>query len=103
MKCGRPGFLALLMLASTSGVMLPQQRPAPPSVYVSKGACPFECCRYGRWTSNRAVTLLDHPGGHPVANVQEGAQVLATLLSGYKLNRSNWLGRSVRSSSESDG
>jgi hypothetical protein len=26
-----------------------------------------------------------------------------SLLSGYKLNRSNWLGRSVRSSSESDG
>jgi hypothetical protein len=23
------------------------------------------------------VTLLDHPGGHPVANVQEGEQVLA--------------------------
>jgi len=35
--------------------MLCQQNPKPPTFYISKGACPFECCRYGKWIARRPV------------------------------------------------
>jgi hypothetical protein len=44
---------------------------SPPSLYVSKGACPFECCVYRDWTANRDVPLFDHPDGRPIGQVRE--------------------------------
>jgi hypothetical protein len=44
---------------------------SPPSLYVSKGACPFECRVYREWTANRDVELMDHPGGKPIAQIRK--------------------------------
>ena len=73
----RANLISVLMLIPMGGTIFCQRRVGPPSVYVSKGACRFECCRYGKWVATRRLVLLDHPGGHPVANVSEGEQVLA--------------------------
>jgi hypothetical protein len=34
----------------------------PPDNYVAKGACPFECCRYGNWTVLEDTDLVSSPG-----------------------------------------
>lgn len=33
----------------------------PPSVYVDKGACPFECCTYRDWKTERATIAYARP------------------------------------------
>jgi hypothetical protein len=48
--------LAVVFLAGHSKC---EQSTAPPQLYVSKGACPFECCTYRRWIANRTVALMD--------------------------------------------
>lgn len=32
---------------------------APPKFYVDKGACPFECCQYGKWRGREEVVLYE--------------------------------------------
>jgi hypothetical protein len=32
-----------------------------PSEWIARDACPFECCRYGRWTARDALVLVDLP------------------------------------------
>ncbi len=49
----------------------------PPSVYVAKGACPFEGCVYREWIARRALTVLDRPGGSEVARINKGDRVQA--------------------------
>jgi hypothetical protein len=73
MAASKASLIATFLLAGVCGIC---QQPVP-RVYVSMGACPFECCRYGKWVANRRVVLLDHPGGRPVAKVAAGEQVLA--------------------------
>ncbi|HEX3685433.1 MAG TPA: hypothetical protein VHU83_23060 [Bryobacteraceae bacterium] len=48
----------------------------PPKLYVSKGACPFECCTYRKWIAKQTLGLLDRPGGAAVARIQKGEEVL---------------------------
>ena len=50
---------------------------SPPSLYVSKGACPFECCTYREWTANRDLVLTDHPDGKPIARFRKHEVVSA--------------------------
>jgi pentatricopeptide repeat protein len=38
----------------------------PPDNYVAKGACPFECCRYGNWTVLEDMNLVSSPGSSRV-------------------------------------
>jgi pentatricopeptide repeat protein len=38
----------------------------PPDNYVAKGACPFECCRYGNWTVSEGTDLVSSPGSSRV-------------------------------------
>lgn len=47
------------------------------SVFVDRGACPFECCTYGRWTADSAVALRAEPdSASPViATIEKGASV----------------------------
>lgn len=33
----------------------------PPDNYIAKGACPFECCRYGNWTVLENTDLVSSP------------------------------------------
>jgi len=50
----------------------------PPSIYVDKGACPFECCTYREWVARTDLTLLDSPDGKKaVAQIKKGEKVLA--------------------------
>lgn len=42
----------------------PDQKP--PDDYVSKGACPFECCRYGNWSVLEDTELVAEPGSRRV-------------------------------------
>jgi len=32
-----------------------------PEVYVDKGACPFECCAYGKWKTEKETILYSMP------------------------------------------
>jgi hypothetical protein len=66
--------LAIIFVAGSCKCQ--QTAMSPPKLYVSKGACPFECCTYQKWTANRTVRLMDHPGGQPLAQIQKGHSVL---------------------------
>ena len=61
-------FFLLGFLAVNAGT--PQNQPttesAPPSPFIDKGACPFECCTYREWTANQEISLLDQPNGKKV-------------------------------------
>jgi hypothetical protein len=50
---------------------------SPPRLYVSKGACPFECCVYREWTANRDLELMDHPEGKPIGQIHKHEVVSA--------------------------
>jgi hypothetical protein len=62
--------------ASTSG----DARPASDSLFVDRGACPFECCHYGRWRVNAPTTLraAADSSSAPVGTLARGALVRAT-------------------------
>lgn len=48
----------------------------PPEHYVAKGACPFECCRYGNWTVLEDTELVSSPGSRDViARAAKGSSV----------------------------
>jgi hypothetical protein len=68
---------AALAIVCIAGHSECEQAISPPKLYVSKGACPFECCTYQRWIANRTVSLMDHPGGRSIAHVRKREEVLA--------------------------
>jgi hypothetical protein len=68
-----------LLWVLTANLVFSQQSSAPPKVYVSKGACPFECCTYQNWTARRPLSLLDQPRGRSIARIGDGEQVLAII------------------------
>lgn len=41
---------AVLVLLSVTGSITAGQDIKPPTPYLDRGACPFECCTYRRWT-----------------------------------------------------
>jgi hypothetical protein len=50
----------------------------PPSLYVSKGACPFEGCVYRDWTAKKDLDVYDRPGGNlTVDHIRKGEWVRA--------------------------
>lgn len=49
----------------------------PPDNYIAKGACPFECCRYGNWTVLEDTDLVAAPGSkRVVGRAQKGSRVV---------------------------
>ena len=71
-------ILFLVTLPASAGT--PQQQSAeeqaPPSPYVDKGACPFECCTYREWAANESIALVDQPNGKKVlAQLHKGEKV----------------------------
>jgi len=50
---------------------------APPSPYIAKGACPFECCTYRDWTALKPITLYDSPNGKTIGTLKQGQVVKA--------------------------
>jgi hypothetical protein len=77
--CAWPTVLTFVVLAIVchAGHSQPAPSTAPPQLYISKGACPFECCTYQRWIANRTVALMDHPGGKSIGQVRKRDKVLA--------------------------
>jgi hypothetical protein len=66
-----------LLFVLTANIAFSQRSSAPPKVYISKGACPIECCTYRNWTAQQTLSLLDQPGGHSIAQIGNGEQVSA--------------------------
>jgi hypothetical protein len=64
------GFMLSLAIGSSSNVV-------PPSPYIDAGACPFECCVYRDWRTEREVTLFDRPDGKKIATLNKGEWVKA--------------------------
>lgn len=50
-------MMAALILTGTRAY----SQTRPPSLYVDKGACPFECCTYRRWKTVRATVAYARP------------------------------------------
>jgi hypothetical protein len=68
--------LILLAVLAAAPAEAATQRAAPPSPYVDKGACPFECCTYRDWTAKAPLILLDKPQGKAkIADVAAGTVV----------------------------
>lgn len=52
----------------------------PPPIYEDIGACPFECCKYGRWNVVRPVALMADwrsPSSATVAETSAGEEITA--------------------------
>ena len=65
-------------LAAGSSTARSADELKPPSDYVDKGACPFECCTYRQWVARGDLTLLDTPNGKKVVGqIKKGEKVLA--------------------------
>jgi hypothetical protein len=47
----------------------------PPNLFVDHGACPFECCTYRDWTTNKPVELFDKPKGKRIGSIVSGTPV----------------------------
>lgn len=43
-----------------------ENNPVPPKVFIDKGACPFECCKYGEWVAKTDIDLKDKIDGQSV-------------------------------------
>ena len=51
---------------------------AAPKMYIDKGACPFECCTYRRWSVLADTVLYNRPKGtQPIATMSKGQWVTA--------------------------
>lgn len=50
----------------------------PPAVYVDKGACPFECCTYRKWRTEKATIAYLQPnkGSRRVGTFKVGTSVV---------------------------
>jgi hypothetical protein len=79
-----------------------------PDVHVEKGACPFECCTYGRWQATEGVTLRSAPSADaPLAGellpgdsvtaetgevrTSPGAFVIKTPYRGFEVGDTIWV------------
>lgn len=50
-----------------------------PVFYIDKGACPFECCTYRDWRTNKTVKIYAEPktGSSVVGSIEKGTTVMA--------------------------
>lgn len=54
------GVMILCVLLALAWLdVFPQSRP--PAVYVDKGACPFECCTYQEWKTEKTTVAYARP------------------------------------------
>ena len=70
-------ILAVLFLSSAATSALFAQAKAP-AVYVDKGACPFECCTYRAWRTekNTVAYASPHKGSKRVGMFKAGTRVV---------------------------
>jgi hypothetical protein len=72
------GILALAaFLAVPVSPVYPQAKP--PAIYVDKGACPFECCTYRTWKTERTTVAYarPHKRSRRVGAFKAGSKVVA--------------------------
>jgi hypothetical protein len=73
-------FAASALLVSIATVA--PAREQAPKVLVDEGACPFECCQYGRWTVTEDTPAFVSPETkHAALTIPAGTEV--TALTGY--------------------
>ena len=73
-------FASTVLLAAVAFGAAAQQHA--PRVLVDSGACPFECCRYGRWTSTGTTPAFTSPAAtHAARTIPAGSTV--TAITGY--------------------
>jgi hypothetical protein len=67
-------FGAMLVVSGSN--TYPQSKP--PAVYVDKGACPFECCTYREWKTEKTTVAYVRPskGSRPVGKFKVGSTVV---------------------------
>jgi len=69
-------FLGALAANTVTPQNPPANESAPPSPFIDKGACPFECCTYLEWVAKQEISLIDHPDGKRiVAQLHKGEKV----------------------------
>lgn len=72
------GYLGTLVATAQASQGRSTVDSAPPSPYIDKGACPFECCTYRNWAATQEITLVDNPNGKKiVARIHKGEKVQA--------------------------
>lgn len=70
-------LLVLLILLAPLRLSFSQQ--APPRFFNDKGACPFECCTYRRWKTEKTTKLYERPDARSkqIGSVIAGSRVRA--------------------------
>jgi len=68
------------MAVALWGSLACAQSVKAPDEFIDDGACPFECCTYGRWTTSADVTVFAEPLGDAarMATLAEGVAADAT-------------------------
>ncbi|HXH75443.1 MAG TPA: hypothetical protein VNJ08_10790 [Bacteriovoracaceae bacterium] len=55
-----------------------QSKATPLSPFIDKGACPFECCKYGEWVAKKDIQLKDKISGQiVVGKIRSGEKINA--------------------------
>lgn len=80
--------LQLLGLAALVAGALALQAPRPPATpIIQRGACPFECCRLGDWTTTEPLRVYarERDTGAPVFTIPAGQSIKADTANFYTL------------------
>jgi hypothetical protein len=69
--------VAIVLWLSAPGVVTAAETRRPPTYYVDKGACPFECCVYRTWEVRASTTVYVEPKAR--------AKILGRLSAGTRV------------------
>ena len=74
-------FLTLLIVfvGLVRDIQAAENAAVPPTTYVDEGACPFECCHYGKWKVHSATWLFAKPdkSSRKILQIPAGKKVIA--------------------------
>jgi hypothetical protein len=75
MKVFGLSLLTLLVSVGSNGF----SQSKPPATYIDKGACPFECCTYRRWKTEKTTNAYSRPNREStrVGKFTSGTRVVA--------------------------
>ena len=69
------GKLGLLCVAAVGAVATDR----PPTPFIDRGACPFECCTYRKWRALQPLKLVDRPGGKKIVGRLRAGETVDAL------------------------
>jgi hypothetical protein len=67
----------LVQIAITLLAFISASAAQPPSPYIDRGACPFECCVYRSWQARQSLPVFDRPNGKSVSQLNRGEWIQA--------------------------